>query len=42
MAVELKCRWAGCDNVEKEGTNMSEAIDLMKFHISAVHGHAGV
>ena len=27
--------------MEKEGTNMSEAIDLMKFHISAVHGQGG-
>ena len=39
--VELKCRVAGCDNVEKEGTTIAEAIDLLKFHVAAVHGQGG-
>ena len=29
---------AGCDLVEKRGTTMSEAIDLMKFHMTGTHG----
>ena len=39
--VELKCRQ--CNNVEKDGTTMGEAIDLMKFHVAAEHaGQGGV
>ena len=37
--VELKCKHVGCDNVEKDGTTIAEAIDLMKFHISVIHGN---
>ena len=37
--VDLKCKYVGCDNMEKDGTTMAEAIDLMKFHISAIHGN---
>ena len=37
--VGLKCKHVGCNNVEKDGTTMVEAIDLMKFHISAIHGN---
>ena len=32
---------AGCDLVEKRGTTMSEAIDLMKFHMTGTHGGGG-
>ena len=37
--VELKCKYVGCNNVEKDGKTMAEAIDFMKFHISALHGN---
>ena len=39
--VKLECSIAGCDKVEKKGTTMMEAIELMKFHRTNKHGQRG-
>ena len=36
--VELKCKMHECKYVEKEGDSMTNAIELLKFHMTAEHG----
>ena len=41
MTVELKCRMTECPFIEKEADNMTNAIELMKFHMFSEHGQGG-
>ena len=41
MVVELKCRMTECPFVEMEADSMTNAIELMKFHMFSEHGQGG-